>query len=98
MRRIQPSVGASSPFYYQLDSLACQARGRGGAVGFDVETQQWLGSRETQQHPRSIIEDKFCAIGAIDGNHFSPQERRSVQRNSLDGVCFLFVAELQVFA
>src|ERR1700686_2989301 len=78
--------------------LGSQTRGSRCAVRLDIHPQQRLRAGKAQQHPRSIIEDKFCAVRAVNGNYFSSQKCRSIHRDFLHRVCFLFVAEMQVFA
>src|SRR5438046_1857120 len=54
--------------------------------------------RKPQKHPRTVVKNKFCTIGAVDGYDFSARECRSVHGHPLDRLCFLFVGKMKILA
>src|SRR5271155_209203 len=87
-----------SALQYPVSSFLGQLCGSRRAVCFNVQSQQRFGAAQTCQHPRPIIEYEFCTVGAINGYNFAAQECRTVYRDLVDRVCFLFVAKMQIFS
>ena len=76
----------------------CKAPGFFRRRAFRIDAHQGLGPGQTQQDPRTVIEEEFQAIGAVGLRHALSQKFREITPQPLHGMCFHVLRQVQVRA